>query len=192
MFNVRAYYLAESRFVAWLNGQGNKQPDLERVQEGHWTSLIGMHREDLDAYALNLRPLIQAQDGYSIRCLAAIYEALPEDYAEEKSAFAYVRGELNAFFSRETSLQILPGKRLTNWDLLETYLYGGIAHNSQKHFGNFIKLTQSGEFTLFTLAPFLNLMHFLNNSIQKLAILNKVVIERDERVREVEAREGKI
>ena len=77
LFNERAERLKRSRFLEWLN-KSPKEPRKEAIISGDWLAYEGLRPDDLDAFCLNLRLLMQDRDGYSIRCLSKEYEKLPE------------------------------------------------------------------------------------------------------------------
>lgn len=175
LFNKRARYLAESRFIKWLETHGNKQPDMARLVLGDWLVFEGLHREDLDSFFLNFRLLIQDRDGFSIESLANIYEKFPADYDEAKMVFNDLREKINDYLTQESILKFHE-KHLTNNDVLEIILYGGIAHNNPKHYPKFIKMTEAGLYSLFTMITLWNIVKVLNRRIQQIALLNNEII----------------
>lgn len=176
LFNRRARYLAESRFIKWLDTRGNKQPDMARLLSGDWLAFEGLHREDLDSFCLNLRLLIQDRDGFSIKCLSKIYEQFPDDYDIAKKAFIHVRSNLNEYLAQTSLVQLDRQNPLSHKDLLDIILYGGIAHNDSRHYDNFVKMTQAGIFSLFTFTTLWNIVKVINKNIQKIALLNSEVM----------------
>lgn len=174
-FNVRASHLDASRFLTWIRTRGNKQPNMPQLLSGSWLPYEGLHREDIDSFVLNLRVLIQDRDGFSIRCLSKVYETFPEDFSQAKILFKSFRRELQAYLSTKTFLTI-GGSLLTRNQLLKTILYGGFAHSDPAYYGNFLKLTQSGLFSLFSFVEFMNIISVINSRVQQIALLNKEVL----------------
>lgn len=177
LFNQRAKKLADSRFLSWLKKSGNKQPDMNRLLAGDWLAYNDLNPEDLDSFCLNLRNLIQDRDGYSIRCLSNIYQAFPDDYQEAKNLFTAITQELHDFLERRSLVQLKGKSPMTHKDLLEVILYGGIAHNNEKHYANFVRLTRAGVFSSFVFATFWNIILTLNSTIQRIALLNREVVK---------------
>lgn len=147
-FNARASRLETSRFLAWIRTRGNKQPDMRELLSGTWLPYEGLHREDIDSFVLNLRIIIQDRDGFSIRCLGKIYEKFSDDLSQAKSIFKNFENELQTYLSSKSFLGV-GGSSFTRRQLLDTILYGGFAHSDPRHYDNFVKLTQSGLFSLF-------------------------------------------
>lgn len=174
-FNVRASRLDTSRFLLWVRTRGNKQPDMRALLSGSWLPYEGLSREDIDSFVLNLRVLIQDQDGFSIRCLREIYKGFPDDFSKAKELFRSFQSGLQAYLSEKSFLGIV-GQTLTRRQLLDAILYGGFAHSNPKHYDNFVRLTQSGMFSLFSFFEFMNIIGVLNGRIQQIAILNTEVI----------------
>lgn len=177
LFNERAKKLADSRFLAWLKARGNKQPDISRVIGGDWLAYEDLNSEDLDSFCLNLRLLIQDRDGFSIRCLSQVYEQFPKDYEEAKRLFFEETRKLNEYLEERAFVQ-LPGRNsLTHKELLNIVLYGGIAHNDEKYYSDFVRMTKAGFFSVFTFITLWNIVFKLNTCIQRIAILNEEVIQ---------------
>lgn len=174
-FNLRASRLDASRFLQWVRTRGNKQPDMRELLAGSWLPYEGLHREDVDSFVLNLRVLIQDQDGFSIRCLGKVYETFPDDYFQVKQLFNKFHSGLQAYLSAKSFISI-GGSSFTHKQLLDTILYGGFAHSNPKHYGNFVRLTKSGLFSLFSFVEFMNVISVLNSRVQQIAILNTEVL----------------
>lgn len=174
-FNVRAQYLDESRFLKWIRARGNKQPDIQKLCSGTWLAYDGLDREDVDSFVLNLRVLLQDRDGFSIRCLAAVYDNFPSEFAQAKDLFKGVRDGLSAYL-RQPSLVGIGGNKFTKHEILDIILYGGFAHNTPDLYGKFVSISKSGFFCLFSFVEFMNIITVLNGHIQQIAIINNEVI----------------
>jgi hypothetical protein len=83
LFVEKAYKLETSPFWKWLSNRRGPS-DIERIVAGDWLAHDGLTPEALDSFCLTLRLLIQDQDGFSIRKIAAIADAWPEDHASRR------------------------------------------------------------------------------------------------------------
>ena len=175
-FNQRASYLEDSTFLAWIKKRGNKQPNLERLFAGNWLVYEGLERESLDSFFLNLRPLLQGRDRYSVRQIFEIISSLPDPSNEVKSVGLQLQGQFQELMNRPTWLR-LGDRSLTNQTLLETVLYGRFAHDDPKYIDDFDKLTKSGMFSLFSFISFINLVTQLTDHIRRLRMLNEYAID---------------
>jgi hypothetical protein len=175
-FNLRARYLAESRFLQWIQAGGNKQPNLPELLSGKWLVYEGLHREDLDSFILNLRLLIQDRDGFSVRCLSEIYEAFPADYQQAKDAFVYVRSLLSKYLESPSMVRLNKRGKTTKLAVLETVLYGGFAHTDPKHHDDFLTLTTSGIFSMISFIEFTNIIVVVSDYVRRIETLNGEVL----------------
>jgi len=175
-FNKRASFLDSSRFLSWVRSNVSKQPDVGKLLKGDWLVYEGLSREDLDSFILNFRLLIQGRDGYSIRCLSEIYGSLPEDYASAKHALESVRKMLNGYLNSSSTVKLKVRGKTSKRTVMETILYGGFAHTNPRHYKNFVALTTSGAFSLFTFFEFVNILSVVNDYIQRIAVLNGEVL----------------
>ena len=90
--------------------------------------------ESIDAFVLTLRFFIQDNESSSFGNLAKIYSKLP-DHCKEKKEFLRTRKELNDYLDLpDKSLNITEnGKTITNNEIFNTFVYGGLAHANVKH-----------------------------------------------------------
>ena len=175
-FNLRARYLAESRFLQWIQAGGSKQPNLPELLAGKWLVYEGLHREDLDSFILNLRLLIQDRDGFSIRCLSELYRSFPDDYREAQDAFVYVRGLLNKYLESPSTVRLKKRGKTTKRVVLNTILYGGFAHTDPKFHSDFLTLTTSGMYSMMSFIEFTNIIFVVSDYLRRIEILNGEVL----------------
>ena len=89
--------------------------------------------ESIDAFVLTLRFFIQDNEPSSFRNMAKIYAKLP-GHGMEKTEFQNTRKELNDYLdSPGKSLKINEnGKTLTNREIFDVFLWGGLAHSEKR------------------------------------------------------------
>jgi hypothetical protein len=86
----------------------------------------GADEEATDALTLTLRFFFNQRDGISLSQMRELYEALPvpdEEKRKARDAFGRYDGFLNSGIG-----VVFKGHALTNWNVLETVLYGDLAH----------------------------------------------------------------
>ena len=151
------------------------QPD--KIMGREWIAFDNVSEDDLDAFVLNLRLLIQDRDGFSIRCLAKIYkkDEVPQDLAK---AFDEQREKWKTYRSTFSPL-IKPGgtEKLSNGDLFDILFYGGLAHQDKKYFNEFFKLTKQGAFSAFVFGFFLSSLNTILGVVRRIREINDSLIE---------------
>jgi len=149
----------------------------EEVMNREWIAFDNISEDDLDAFVLNLRLLIQDRDGFSIRCLAKLYEKdeVPRDLSE---AFEEQRGKWKTYRST-SSLLIKPGggDKLTNGELFDIMFYGGLAHQDQRYLNEFIILSKQGAFSAFVFGFFLSSLSTILDVARNIKETNNRLIE---------------
>ena len=126
LFNEKAEKLAFNRFTNSVLDQESGVTIRASMGEPLTVQRRGPDYESIELFVLTLRFFMQDKDGCSLRCMVPIYEAaLVSD--ELKNAFFEARQTLNDYLESETMFTI-DDKRLTHRDILETFVYGDIAH----------------------------------------------------------------
>ena len=72
LFNEKVARLEKSNLAACMANPHYKL-QYERIINREWIAADGITPDDVDAFILNLRLLLQDRDGFSIRCLSEIY-----------------------------------------------------------------------------------------------------------------------
>ena len=106
-------------------------------REAGWaSSFTGPEDESIEASVLTIRQFMQNNDPISIRNVMEAYvaAAAPQDTTDE---FQKVRGWINEYLDRESNISISEGSRLTNRDILEMFIYGGLGHSSEPHYSRY-------------------------------------------------------
>lgn len=168
LFLERALRLEESRFWGWLNTpQG--EVDLQRFAEGNWLAHPNLSVDELEAFCLNLRLLIQDQDGFSIRQIRRLAQEWPARYEQQREDIEQAVEELNRRLD-EPSLVSLPGRQHTvNRDLFDVVFYGGIAHANPGKRDEFQRLSSAGAFSFFAFRAFCGVLFHYRNCIIQIA-----------------------
>lgn len=86
----------------------------------------GPSEEAIDAFVLTFRFFIQDNERISIRNIGKLYESLPVP-VELKKLVTDGRAEINRFLDADSHI-VDNAKRLTNREIQDIYLYGGLAH----------------------------------------------------------------
>jgi hypothetical protein len=125
-FNEKAKRLNESRFLAAVRSGKTGYRWYTRPGVGLKAERNLPDVEEIEAFVLTLRLFLQDRDGISVRAISVLYEQLPlpPGLLDEVRS---VRNELNDFLDGMTPF-ILQGEHLTRRRVMETMLYGGLAH----------------------------------------------------------------
>jgi hypothetical protein len=86
----------------------------------------GPTEEAIDAFVLTLRLFVQDNEPISFRNMAELYAMLPID-PELVARFSEGTAKVNAFLDQWSHIEA-SGRRVSNREVFETYLYGGLAH----------------------------------------------------------------
>jgi hypothetical protein len=149
----------------------------DKITDRQWIAFDNISEDDLDAFVLNLRLLIQDRDGFSVRCLSKLYKenGVPKDLA---MAFDVQRKKWKNYRS-SPSLLIKPGgiEKLSNGGLFDILFYGGLAHLDKKYLNEFIILTTQGAFSAFVFGFFLMSLKTILNVLKDIRDINIRLIE---------------
>jgi hypothetical protein len=125
LFNEKAEKLERSAFTEFVRSE---TLGFTMQQKGDFVDIYvqGPHPELVDAFVLTLRFFVQDNEPTSLRRLDALYDTLPipGDLVVQTHEG---RATLNRFLD-ETSHMIVAGKELTNRQVFEVFLWGGLAH----------------------------------------------------------------
>ena len=127
LFNEKAEKLAGNTFTTRVFGEDSGVTIHWSKGEPLTVQRRGPNQESIEVFALTLRFFMQDNEGCSLRNVARLYEdALVA--AELKERFREVRQELNLYLDSPGFLVNTPDTRLTRREVLNTFLYGALAH----------------------------------------------------------------
>ena len=153
--------------------------DYERMAKREWISVDGVNEDAVDAFVLHIRLLTQDQDGFSIRRLAEdVYSeaSTPEDLADR---FDRLRTEWREHITKQSLLRHPHAERnLTNGEVFDTLLYGGLAHANADKVQLFCWMTTSGAFSSFVCASFLVSLRLLLDVVRRMHDVNEDLLQR--------------
>jgi len=112
--------------------------ELEMQAEVSDFDLHHLDRENIEAFILTYRMLTQNNDRYSLARLADKYQFVHHFF---RDAFAYIRDQNSLFLATGSSLQ---PKRvaITNREILDTVIYGELAHSNKQKAATFERRTR--------------------------------------------------
>lgn len=176
LFNEKSKLLEASRFLAWLM-KGPRQPDFAKIVAGDWLAYAGLHPDDVAAFALNLRLLIQPKDRHSIYDIPGHYVTLGITEAAHLGNLEVA--QLRAYLAEDALVQfaLAAAPRATNDEVFDVIFYGGIAHSNEQKVANFRRLTREGIISVFTFSAFTGTLLRYLNCIRKLTAMNAVILQ---------------
>lgn len=163
--------MADKRFIL----------SYEKMVNREWICANGVTEDAVDAFVLNIRLLIQDEDGFSIRRLAEdVYsnEAVPKDLRDR---FANAR-EIWRKHLDEVSLfkHFTKNRNFTNRELFEFLMYGGLAHANSDKVNMFFGLTKQGAFSAFVFSYFLRSLRVLLDVVCSVHNVNDELVSRED------------
>jgi hypothetical protein len=149
----------------------------DKIMNREWIAFDDVSEDDVDAFVLNLRLLIQPRDGFSIECLSKIYNG--DDIPKELSKNFEEQIQIWETHKNLMSLLIKPGSndKLSNGDLFNILLYGGLAHHNKDKLIGFLTLTKQGAFSAIVFGIFLSSLKTILNVVKNIREINKKLIE---------------
>jgi hypothetical protein len=175
LFNEKVDRLERCRLIQRLKDpQFVLQP--ERVLHREWIAFDNVTEDDVDAFVLNARLLMQDRDGFSIRCLAKIYEnpALPTELRDE------FKSHRRRFSNHKNSPSLLKTgeRRYTHGEIFDIIFYGGLAHQDMKYYKEYLLLTKMGATSALAVFPsFIQTVQCFLSVVRKIIVLNQRVLE---------------
>jgi len=140
LFNEKAEKLRSRSFTRSLNGSGVtmsfKKGEADKIERR------GPNIESIDAFVLTFRFFIQNNEKISLGNVADIYDNLPSQLQEEKNLFLENRQEINSYLD-SISMFNFNNKRFTKREILDVFIYGGLAHaneDQKKIFDTWMKI----------------------------------------------------
>lgn len=151
--------------------------DYDRMIRRQWISMNGVTEDDVDAFVLNFRLLIQDGDGFSIRSLAESVYVRDDVPDSLRNDFFAVRKRWLQFL--ETVSVIKHGyenRNYSNGELLDILIYGGIAHSNPAKVDHFRDITTRGAFSSFVCGWLLHILRELLGLAKDMREVNAALI----------------
>jgi hypothetical protein len=152
---------------------------IDKIMKREWIAFDDVSEDDVDAFVLNLRLLIQhsPRDCFSIKCLSEIYKKdgipkqLSKAFDEQEQSWENYRSLPSLFTKPESS------DKLSNGNLFDIILYGGLAHQNKDKVNDFYKITKQGAFSAFVCGFFLSSLKTILNIVRNIRDINNRLIE---------------
>jgi len=178
LFNERVEQLTRSELANRMAAP-NYALDYEKMMKREWISLDGVTEDAVNAFVLNIRPLVQDSDGFSIRRLANdvyIQNTVPADlrdnFNQQRGKWCEHKSEASPFkhFNEE--------REFTNGEMFDILMYGGLVHaNSAKH-DLFRLLTMQGAYSSIVCGSFLASLRLFLEVVQRIRDVNVELLKR--------------
>jgi hypothetical protein len=149
----------------------------EKLINKEWISADGVSEDDIDAFVLNLRLLIQPRDGISFHQIFTKYYSQNE---ESKLLRIRFKEEIIHWKEHEEIISIfgrLDGKgNYSNKELFDILFYGGLAHMNTKYVRSFYSLTKQGVVSSMIFHSFLSNLNFKLNILRSMRQINNELL----------------
>jgi hypothetical protein len=134
LFNEKAERLLNTRFVKYIKKTHRLSVTFDFVKDQEQTRQTTTRnlpdQDAIEAFVLTFRFFIQKRETSSFRHLAKVYEKLPISPELKKSFFDWRKG-LNDYLNKKVNCTI-DGFTPTKRELINTFIYGGLAHADPK------------------------------------------------------------
>jgi hypothetical protein len=141
-----------------------------------WDAVFdGPGAEALDATVLTLRQFMQDNDPVSLANMRRAYQD-PRITPDIRDAFCDTTGKLNAFLDLDTNLAVEASRKLTNRDVLNIFVYGGLAHSSSKYRTMFESMASTPFFPILQV-DFVNTVGTFVTALRHMANVNRQALE---------------
>jgi len=152
--------------------------DYGRMMAGDWTAVNGVSQDDVDAFVLNARILIQDGDGISLRCLRRGFYDHACTPSELRMTFEQLVTEWETHLARTSMIGKFRREEgnFTNGELFDVLMYGGLAHVNPDKVATALLLMRRGAFSTMVFAAFSATLRKLLSVIRGVADLNDKLI----------------
>lgn len=149
----------------------------DKIMNREWIAFDDVSEDDVDSFVLNLRLLIQPKDCFSIKCISKIYkkDGIPKElskaFDEQEQSWETYRNSMSVLTNPNGS------DKMSNGDLFDILLYGGLAHQNKDKVINFYKLTKQGAVSAIVFGYFLSSLNTILNILRNIKEINNRTIE---------------
>ncbi|HUT29145.1 MAG TPA: hypothetical protein VMX13_05070 [Sedimentisphaerales bacterium] len=178
LFNARVDRLDRCKLAKRMDEDPNYRLDHSQMIKREWISVHGITEDDIDAFVLNARLLIQDNDGFSIRCLAeSVYsgddvpEKVKEQFSEYRRKWRDYRESSSPFKHYEDD------RHFTNGELFGVVLYGGLAHSNRDKVVCFYAIRKQGLVSSIMCARFLSTLRIFLGVVRGIREVNNKVLK---------------
>lgn len=131
LFNEKAEKLLNTRFVKYLQETRKLSVGFTFIRGQEPITERNLPDQDaIDAFVLTFRFFIQKKEASSFRNLAKVYKTLPISVKLKNSFFNWRNG-LNDYLNKKINCTV-DGLTPTKRELINTFIYGGLAHADTK------------------------------------------------------------
>ncbi|MEO7860567.1 MAG: hypothetical protein ABIU05_09000, partial [Nitrospirales bacterium] len=151
--------------------------DYDRMMRRQWISVNGVTEDDIDAFVLNFRLLVQDRDGFSIRSLAESVYVIDDVPDRLRKDFFSVRERWMRFLETVSIIRHSSESRnYCNRELFDILIYGGIAHSDPTKVDHFLDITTRGAYSSFVCGWLLHILRKLFDLARDMRDINAVLI----------------
>lgn len=175
LFNNKVELLTARSFFAHMISRPTNVQVKWDGDEGWKSTFAGPNDESIEASVLTIRQFMQNNDQISIQNVADAYAAAgaPQEIVDE---FQKVRGWLNDYLDRESNISISEENRLTNREILQMFIYGGLGHSSEPHYSRYHGL-MSSPFANLVKVIFVDVLSKFMTGLTMLATVNNRILD---------------
>lgn len=174
LFNERVDRLDRCKLAKRMDENPHYKLDYEQMIKHQWISVDDITEDDIDAFVLNVRLLIQDNDGFSIRCLAEEVYSQNDVPDELKDEFHEHRQKWRDYRESSSIIKHLKEDRnFKNGELFDILLYGGLAHSNRDKVLLFYAITKQGAFSSIVCGWFLSTLRIFIGVVHNIREVNE-------------------
>jgi hypothetical protein len=177
LFNERVDRLTRSDLAQRME-KPHYTLDYEKMMKRDWISADGVTEDAVDAFVLNVRLLVQDQDGFSIRRLADDVYAESSVPANLRGRFAGQRERWREHIEQPSMFKhFTEDRNFTNGELFDILMYGGLAHANRDKVDLFCALTKQGAYSSFICGSFLSTLRVFLGVVRAIRDINTELLD---------------
>ena len=127
LFNEKADEIKNSSYAKFVLEKKPETTISKNQGEAIKIKTIEPNDESLKSFVLTLRLFLQNNDQISFQNISKIYKELPNNFQKEKILFSQARGKINNILNTNINIKF-NNKILTYCEVLDTFIYGDLAH----------------------------------------------------------------
>lgn len=187
LFNERVDRLDRCKLAKRMDENPHYKLDYEQMIKRQWISVDDITEDDIDAFVLNVRLLIQDNDGFSIRCLAEEVYSQNDVPDELKDEFHEHRQKWHDYRESSSIVKHLKEDRnFKNGELFDILLYGGLAHSNRDKVMLFYAITKQGAFSSIVCGWFLSTLRIFIGVVRNIREVNKKFLKHNNANKSIE------
>ena len=179
LFNKRVERLERTMLARRMDDNPRYTLKFDAMLRREWVAIDGVTEDDVDAFVLNLRLLIQDTDKISIRCLYKDVYSLPNAPGDLRARFIGARNDWQKFRDAQSVfVHPVEQRNFQQGELFDVLLYGVLAHVNADKFQLGMQMTTQGAVSALMASWFLSALRETLRVVRVVRDTNLELLER--------------